>query len=179
MPVDTGPRKRDEHGRDSPPGSDRESSRDALRVRVAEPSDGEAFVRFNCAMAMETEGRRLDESVVAPGVEAVLADSSHGFYVLAESGERIVGALMVTFEWSDWRNGRFWWIQSVYVMPEYRRRGVYRRLYDFVRERARDDGNVCGFRLYVEKDNAAAQKTYERLGMSPSDYLMYEEALDR
>lgn len=154
-------------------------ARDDLTVRVARAADGDAFVRFNCAMALETENKRLDEAVVRPGVEAVFADASRGFYVLAESAGSIVAALMVTFEWSDWRNANFWWIQSVYVTPEFRRRGVYRRLYDYVRDRARSHDGVCGFRLYVEKDNVAAQKVYESLGMSASDYLMYEEALER
>jgi ribosomal protein S18 acetylase RimI-like enzyme len=157
----------------------REDSSDDLTVRVAEAGDGDAFVRFNCAMALETENKRLDESIVGPGVKAVFVDPSRGFYVLAESASRIVAALMVTFEWSDWRNANFWWIQSVYVTPEFRRRGVYSRLYDFVRDRARADGGVCGFRLYVEKDNTAAQDVYESLGMSASGYLMYEEAIER
>ena len=151
---------------------------DDVTVRLASAEDGDAFVRFNCAMAMETESKRLDEAIVGPGVEAVFADPSRGFYVLAESAGRIVAALMVTFEWSDWRNANFWWIQSVYVTPEFRRRGIYRRLYEFVRDRARTDGGVCGFRLYVEKDNAPAQNVYESLGMSASDYLMYEETIE-
>lgn len=161
------------------PGAVADDPREDLTVRIASAEDGDAFVRFNCAMAMETEGKRLDEQVVGPGVEAVFADASRGFYVLAESAGRIVAALMVTFEWSDWRNADFWWIQSVYVVPEFRGRGVYRRLYDFVRDRARTDGGVCGFRLYVEKDNTAAQSVYENVGMAASDYLMYEEALGR
>ena len=164
---------------ESEQGVAREDLSDDLTVRVAAAEDGDAFVRFNCAMALETENKRLDESIVGPGVKAVFVDPSRGFYVLAESANRIVAALMVTFEWSDWRNANFWWIQSVYVTPEFRRRGVYSRLYDFVRDRARADGGVCGFRLYVEKDNTAAQKVYENLGMSASGYLMYEEAIER
>lgn len=150
---------------------------DDLLVRLATAEDRDAFVRFNCAMAMETEGKRLDDRVVRPGVSAIFEDPARGFYVLAESGGAIVAALMVTFEWSDWRNANFWWIQSVYVVPEFRRRGIYRHLYAFVRDRARADGGVCGFRLYVEKDNTSAQRTYEKLGMAASDYLMYEEKL--
>lgn len=161
----------------SPGGVDGEVRPAELRVRIANADDGDAFVRFNCAMAMETEGKRLDERIVGPGVGAIFEDPARGFYVLAESDGDIVAALMVTFEWSDWRNANFWWIQSVYVVPEFRRRGVYRRLYDFVRDRARADGGVCGFRLYVEKDNTSAQRTYEKLGMTASDYLMYEEKL--
>jgi len=157
----------------------RQDSSDDLTVRIAKAEDGDAFVRFNCAMALETEDKQLDETIVGPGVKAVFANPARGFYVLAESADRIVAALMVTFEWSDWRNANFWWIQSVYVTREFRRRGVYSRLYDFVRNRARSDGGVCGFRLYVEKDNTAAQKVYENLGMSASGYLMYEETIER
>ncbi len=148
---------------------------DGLRVRMASAADGDAFVRFNRAMALETENKTLDEEIVDPGVRAVFEDPARGFYVVAESGNDIVSVLMVTFEWSDWRNATFWWIQSVYVTPAFRRRGLYSRLYDFVRARARSEGDVCGFRLYVEKDNVTAQKVYESLGMSASDYLMYEE----
>lgn len=152
---------------------------DDFTVRIAQAEDGDAFVRFNRAMALETEDKQLDEAIVGPGVKAVFEDTSRGFYVLAESADEIVAALMVTFEWSDWRNADFWWIQSVYVTPEFRRRGVYSRLYEYVRDRARSTGGVCGFRLYVEKENTAAQRVYENLGMSASGYLMYEEALEQ
>ena len=151
---------------------------DKLRVRMATASDGDAFVRFNRAMALETENKTLDEGIVDPGVKAVFEDPTRGFYVVAESANDIVAVLMVTYEWSDWRNATFWWIQSVYVTPTFRRRGLYSKLYDFVRARARSEGNVCGFRLYVEKDNRVAQKVYESLGMSAADYLMYEETLE-
>jgi ribosomal protein S18 acetylase RimI-like enzyme len=104
-------------------------------------------------------------------------DEKKGFYTVAEEGERIVGGLMITFEWSDWRDGWFWWIQSVYILPEYRGRGIYRLLYEFVKELARTKQDVCGFRLYVEKENTHAQKVYERLGMEASYYLMYEEMI--
>ena len=111
------------------------------------------------------------------GVEAVLSDPGHGFYVVADTGGEIAGSLLVTFEWSDWRNGRFWWIQSVYVRPAYRRRGVYRALHEFVRDRARSTGGVVGLRLYVERENAVAQRTYAALGMDETPYRMYEEPL--
>lgn len=150
----------------------------SLEVRLASAADSDAFVRFNRAMALETENKELAEAVVVMGVRSVFDDPSRGFYVVADRAGEIVAALMVTFEWSDWRNANFWWIQSVYVTPEFRRKGMYRRLYDFVRERARDQGGVCGFRLYVERDNIGAQRAYESLGMSKSDYLMYEESLE-
>jgi ribosomal protein S18 acetylase RimI-like enzyme len=152
---------------------------ESLEVRVANAADGDAFVRFNRAMALETENKELPETIVVSGVRAVFDEPARGFYVVAECAGEIVAALMVTFEWSDWRNADFWWIQSVYVSPSFRRQGIYRRLYEFVRHRARNDGGVCGFRLYVEKDNVGAQRVYESLGMSKSDYLMYEEPLER
>jgi ribosomal protein S18 acetylase RimI-like enzyme len=126
-------------------------------------------------MALETEGKLLLPEVVGPGVLRLLNDPSLGFYAVAEHGGDVVGCLMVTNEWSDWRNGMFWWIQSVYVQADWRRKGVYRRLYDFIRELAGADPGICGFRLYVEKENAVAQATYGSLGMQRTDYLVYEE----
>jgi ribosomal protein S18 acetylase RimI-like enzyme len=113
-------------------------------------------------------------------VENLLRDERYGFYVVAEycasaDSREVAGSLMVTYEWSDWRNGVFWWIQSVYVKPEFRRQGVYRRLYEFIKQRAAQESNVCGFRLYVEKENRIAQATYERLGMTETYYKMFEE----
>lgn len=150
-----------------------------IEIRVANAVDGEALVRFNRAMALETENRHLPEAVVARGVRAVFDDPGRGFYVVAERGAEIVAALMVTFEWSDWRDAHFWWIQSVYVTRRFRRSGIYRRLHEFVRDRAREEGGVCGFRLYVEKHNADAQRVYEALGMTHTDYLMYEESISQ
>ncbi len=150
---------------------------DDIQVRLARARDAARIVRFNNAMAMETESRTLAEATVNAGVEAVFSSSDKGFYVVAERGGDVVGALMVTYEWSDWRNGFFWWIQSVYVAPEFRRLGVYRRLYEFIIDRAQSAGDVYGFRLYVERDNAIAQKVYANLGMSETDYLMFEQQL--
>lgn len=148
-----------------------------LRVRVAVAGDAATLAGFNRAMALETEARVLETEHLLPGVEAVLRDPSNGFFVVAESGGEVVGALLITYEWSDWRNGRFWWIQSVYVRPEHRRHGIYRKLYEFVRARARTAGGVAGFRLYVERENVDAQRTYAALGMSETAYRMYEELL--
>jgi GNAT superfamily N-acetyltransferase len=147
---------------------------DELHIEVGQPGDADALVAFNRAMALETEGRELDPATVAAGVAALLAEPSRGFYVVARRGAELVGSLLITTEWSDWRCGDFWWIQSVYVRPEARRQGVYRRLYDFVRDRAAATERVCGFRLYVERDNRRAQQTYEALGMRQSVYRMYE-----
>ena len=125
-------------------------------------------------MALETEGMTLDEVVVRPGVDAVLADATRGFYLVAEIEGRSAGQLMVTFEWSDWRNGLWWWIQSVYVRSEYRRRGVYSALHQHVSEAAQAAGGVCGLRLYVEQENTTARRVYESLDMHPTRYHMYE-----
>jgi ribosomal protein S18 acetylase RimI-like enzyme len=148
-----------------------------MKIRLAEKTDAAALVDFNQAMALETEGKTLDAQILQSGVRQVFQDEKKGFYVVAEEAGRIVGGLMITFEWSDWRDGWFWWIQSVYILPEYRGRGIYRRLYDFVKEAAREREDVCGFRLYVEKENTGAQKVYEKLGMEESHYLMYEEMI--
>jgi len=144
-------------------------------IRFAEKTDVEALIEFNLAMARETEGKQLDPARITCGVAAVFADETKGFYVVAENDGSIVGGLMVTYEWSDWRNAWFWWIQSVFIRPEARGQKLYSRMYDFVKQRADDAGNVCGFRLYVENDNFHAQKVYDAVGMQASHYLMYEE----
>lgn len=148
---------------------------DRLSIRKAELADAAAISRFNQAMALETEGKALLPDVVDAGVLRLLQQPSFGFYVVAADAGRIVACLLVTHEWSDWRNGLFWWIQSVFVEADWRRRGVYRDLYDHVQMLADAQGGVCGFRLYVEKDNAVAQQTYAALGMAPTDYLIYEQ----
>lgn len=148
-----------------------------MNIRLAIREDAAALVAFNQAMALETEGKHLDGNILQPGVGAVFVDETKGFYVVAEENGAIAGGLMVTFEWSDWRNNWFWWIQSVYILPEYRGKSIYSRLYDFVKEEARLRGDVCGFRLYVEKENLHAQRVYEKLGMESTYYLMYEEKI--
>jgi ribosomal protein S18 acetylase RimI-like enzyme len=142
---------------------------------VAEQSDLGSLVNFNQLMAWETEQKKLDEITLSQGVAALIADANKGFYLVAEQHGQVVGSLMVTTEWSDWRNGVFWWVQSVYISPDYRRQGIYGQLYAQVKTLAEQQQNVCGFRLYVEKENVIAQKTYEFLGMEQSHYLMYEE----
>ena len=145
-----------------------------MNIRLAVKKDTDALIEFNQAMALETEGKRLRTDVLRSGVEAVFSDEKKGFYVVAEDAGNIVGGLMVTYEWSDWRNAWFWWIQSVYILPEYRGRTIYSGLYDFVKAKAAENGNVCGFRLYVETANVHAQRVYEKVGMETSHYLMYE-----
>lgn len=146
-----------------------------MKIRKAIGSDVASLVNFNQKMASETEGKSLDTDVLTRGVTAVFSDQNKGFYVVAEDEGSIVGGLLITFEWSDWRNKWFWWIQSVYIVPEARGKGIYSRLYDFVKVEAAKQGDVCGFRLYVERENVNAIKVYEKLGMKNSVYFMYEE----
>ena len=150
-----------------------------IDVEPANAGDVETLVEFNVAMAAESEDKGLDPAVLRNGIQAVLEDANHGLYLVARSNGQTLGTLMVTFEWSDWRNGRFWWIQSVFVEASQRRRGVYRALHDHVRELAKRDVTSCGIRLYVERDNAGAQATYDAMGMHETAYRLYEEAWNR
>ncbi len=148
-----------------------------LRIREASPADGAVLADYNSRMAEETEGRALDQGKIAPGVAALLADRNKGRYWVAECGGEIVGQLMVTYEWSDWRNGTLWWVQSVYVHPAFRRKGVFSALYRHVESLASAEPDVCGLRLYVEQNNTRAQRTYEKLGMVKPKYLVMESIL--
>jgi len=151
---------------------------EAPAIRIARKEDVPSLVEFNQAMAYETEGMRLEDEVIGGGVAAVFEDARRGFYVVAENADgKIVGGLMITYEWSDWRNSWFWWIQSVYILPEARGQKIYSRLYDFVKDLARERGDVFGFRLYVERENSHAQRVYDSVGMEETHYLMYEEAI--
>lgn len=144
-------------------------------LRLASPLDLPSIVSFNEGIALETEGLLLEKERLSHGVSAFLNDPSLGFYLLAFHQETVVGQLAVTFEWSDWRNRFFWWLQSVYVHPSWRRKGVYRALHARVRQMAHDDPKVCGLRLYVERQNTVAQTTYHALGMERSPYLVMQE----
>ena len=146
-------------------------------ARNAREQDIHALTDFNVAMARETENKTLSPTKVRAGMRAVIRHPDHGFYLVAELNGQLAGSLLVTREWSDWRNGVFWWIQSVYVPPEFRNRGIYRALYDAVKARAKSSPEVCGFRLYVERSNQAARSVYSKLGMSETDYRIYEEIL--
>ncbi len=148
-----------------------------MNIRFAKETEIDSLVDFNQAMALETEGRLLDPDILRRGVASVFRDEKKGFYVVAEDGGNIVGGLMITYEWSDWRCNWFWWIQSVYILPESRGKALYSRMYEFVKDLAAQNGSVCGFRLYVEKENMHAQKVYEKVGMESSYYLMYEEKI--
>ena len=143
-------------------------------VRRATLADLDTIVSFNAAMARETEDKPLDEDTLRRGVHAALHDEKKGRYWVAMRSNEVAGALMCTTEWSDWRCGMFWWIQSVYVRPRHRRQGVFTALYRNVYTTAKQDADVCGLRLYVEKENTGAQQTYRHLGMDPTAYDMYE-----
>jgi GNAT superfamily N-acetyltransferase len=145
-----------------------------LSIRRAGPADAAIVTEFNRLLAAESEGKTLDAAVLAAGVASGLADPRKGVYFLAEEDGVAVGQIMFTTEWSDWRNGWFWWIQSVYVRPAERRRGVFRALFEHVDQAARADGHVIGLRLYVERENHVAQETYRRMGMEAAGYLVFE-----
>jgi ribosomal protein S18 acetylase RimI-like enzyme len=151
---------------------------DQLNIRIARPEDALTIESFSAAMALETEGRRLDLDRLHRGTIALIENPAQGFYIVAEQEQgdnrQLLGQLMVTYEWSDWRNGVFWWIQSVYVAPEWRRQGVYRRMHENVVAIAKASPNVCGVRLYVERSNSAAQAVYRKVGLTPSAYAMFE-----
>jgi GNAT superfamily N-acetyltransferase len=144
------------------------------RYRDAVPDDATSIIEFQLAMARETEELDLDRDVLTRGVQAVFADESKGRYFVAENDGRVIGSLMITYEWSDWRNGTVWWIQSVYVIPEFRRRGIYAGLYAHVRAMVEPRPEIRGIRLYVDNRNTAAQQVYARLGMEGEHYRVFE-----
>jgi ribosomal protein S18 acetylase RimI-like enzyme len=147
----------------------------SLTIRRAIPADEAVLVAFNTALAWETEHKRLRPEILLAGVRAVFNNATRGFYTVAVKDDEIVGQMMVTYEWSDWRNGWFWWIQSVYVREDARREGVFRSLYKEVQRQAAADPTVIGLRLYVESDNQRAQSTYRALGMTVTTYGLMEE----
>jgi len=152
---------------------------DLCTVRPATLTDLETIIGFNAQLALETEGKQLDRATLQAGVAALLEDSEKGRYFIAdtESGEA-AGQLMITYEWSDWRNGLFWWLQSVYVRPEFRKQGVFSGLFDHVAGMARSQPGVCGIRLYVENENAPAQATYGARGFERANYEVMELAFE-
>jgi len=149
-------------------------SSSSIAVGRATTEDVAAIAQFNIAMAAETEDLALDPQTVNAGVAAVVSDDRRGFYLVARSDGKAVGSLMITYEWSDWRNGNLWWIQSVYVVPSARKQGIFRLLYDNVISLAKQSGDAAGVRLYVEKDNRGAQEVYRKLGMSETAYRVFE-----
>jgi GNAT superfamily N-acetyltransferase len=142
-------------------------------IREANQSDALSIADFQLKMAWETEHMTLDSDVVIKGVKAVFEDPSRGQYYVAEATGKVIASLLITFEWSDWRNCNVWWFQSVYVVPEFRRQGIFRSMYIHIRDIA-EEQNIAGLRLYVETKNERARKTYEALGMSSEHYSFYE-----
>lgn len=146
-----------------------------MKTRLATQSDAQAIAQFNQAMALETENKILPDDQILGGVLAQIDNPGHGYYVVAYDDDlRVVGCLGITFEWSDWRNGQFLWIQSVFIAPDDRRRGAFRALYDHVLAEAKNDPQVCGVRLYVEQENDSARSTYLALGMVKTHYDLLE-----
>ena len=145
-----------------------------VQVREARTTDAAVIADFNAALALETEHKQLDRTRLEPGVRALLTDPWKGRYYIAEVDGRVVGQAMVTYEWSDWRDGMFWWIQSVFVDPAYRKQGVFRTLYRHIEGAARNDTTACGLRLYVEDNNLRAKQTYHALGMQRGGYEVLE-----
>jgi GNAT superfamily N-acetyltransferase len=151
-----------------------------VQIRAATMADVETISVFNAALARETEARILDGQLLQAGVETILQDPNKGWYAIAVSSHdsaqsKVVGQILITYEWSDWRNGTFWWLQSLYVDPQYRQQGVFRQLYDYVHEKAQTNPEkVCGFRLYVERENHQAHQAYAHIGFEKTAYQMHE-----
>jgi GNAT superfamily N-acetyltransferase len=150
-----------------------------LLIRQASDTDIETLVTYSAALARETEGKQLHTDTVRAGIRALLSSPSLGFMLVAEVENNqeglVVGQLMVTYEWSDWRNSVFWWLQSVYVHPAWRRQGVYRAMHQHIIAQAKGNPSICGIRLYVERRNHTAKAAYQRVGLSPAKYIVYEE----
>ena len=145
-----------------------------IKIRTAALADLPVIADFNVRLARESEDLILDAARVEAGVEAVLTDPAKGIYYVAKVAGEVAGQLMITYEWSDWRNGNIWWIQSVYVKPEFRRAGVFRALFHHLQRLARNRKDVCTLRLYVHTDNTRARQSYERLGMTRTKYEVFE-----
>jgi ribosomal protein S18 acetylase RimI-like enzyme len=144
-----------------------------ITIRKATLTDAPSIIDFQQKMAWETEHMNLVPEIVFKGVSGVFGEPSRGQYYVAENNGMTIASLLITYEWSDWRNANVWWFQSVYVLPEYRRNGVFRNMYSFIKKLA-EKSNVAGLRLYVEVNNERACKTYEALGMTSEHYTMYE-----
>ncbi len=145
-----------------------------MQVRKATTKDIASIVDFQLKMAAETEEIVLDSETVVKGVTAVIEDATKGQYYVTEINKNVVASLLTTFEWSDWRNGTILWIQSVYVLKEYRRKGVYRKMYSYIKDLVLDNQKLNGIRLYADKSNFTAHKTYQELGMNHDHYITFE-----
>ena len=151
----------------------------AMRIRKARPSDALVIANFNYRLAHETESLLLNPTTVKRGVRALLNDPAKGVYFVAEERGLVVGQLLITYEWSDWRNGQFWWVQSVYVAQDHRRAGVFSAMFSHIQQLAKSKRAVCGLRLYVEASNRRAQSVYEHFGMSPTHYKIFETSFHK
>jgi GNAT superfamily N-acetyltransferase len=145
-----------------------------IKIRKAGINDIDFIIRFQLSMALETENMELDHPTVCLGVNAVVKDPAKGHYYVAEYEDKVIGSLLVTYEWSDWRNGQVWWLQSLYVVPEFRRKGIFREMYYFLKKEVSDDVNLRGIRLYVDKTNKIAQDVYQAMGMNGEHYQVFE-----
>ena len=145
-----------------------------IKVRAANILESKSIINFQINMAFETENIKLEKSSVKKGINAVFKDSSKGKYYVAEENDRIVGSLLTTNEWSDWKNGIILWIQSVYIIPEYRRKGIFKLMYSYLKKMVEESNGLIGLRLYVNKTNIIAQRTYEKIGMDSEHYKLYE-----
>lgn len=150
-----------------------------IEIRKARLDDLETIVKFNSNLAFETEGKKLNEYILTKGVKSLIDDDSKGQYYVYTVDGKVVGQIMHTYEWSDWRNGVFLWVQSVYVENEYRRKGIFKELYSYIKSICDNDENICGIRLYVEKENIQAKATYKSLDMYECNYHMYEYEVSR
>lgn len=148
-----------------------------MRIREAQLGDVAIIAEYNVRLAQETEGKELDRATLLAGVRALIENPARGVYFVAEEAGQVVGQVMITFEWSDWRNGTFWWLKSVYVREEFRGHGVFRSLFEHVRGLAGQEAGVCGLRLYVERENERAKSAYRRLGMTDAGYEVFETVL--
>ncbi|HYG04417.1 MAG TPA: GNAT family N-acetyltransferase [Chryseosolibacter sp.] len=144
-----------------------------ITIRKATVEDISTLVDFQVRLALETENLQLDVKILTKGIQSLLSDPSKGFYNIAVDNNHIVGCHMITYEWSDWRNGMIWWLQSVYVVDAYRKKGVFKLMFEHISQQAKNSG-IAGLRLYVDKTNTRAQKVYESMGMNGEHYSVYE-----
>ncbi|MFY9534067.1 GNAT family N-acetyltransferase [Clostridium sp.] len=145
-----------------------------MNIRKAKLEDLDVIVEYNYNLAYETEDKELDKAILTKGVKKIIEDENKGVYHVCEIDGKVVGQIMYTYEWSDWRNGTFIWVQSVYVDKEHRGKGAFKALYNKIKEICDSSNEYVGIRLYVEKENYTAQKTYRSLGMEECNYFMYE-----
>ncbi|MCU0715774.1 MAG: GNAT family N-acetyltransferase [Pirellula sp.] len=150
-----------------------------IEIRQAIPSDVEIIAQYNIALCRETEGRELDLVTVTNGVKRIVSEPNRGKYFVAEIDGEVVGQAAHTFEWSDWRNGEIWWIQSVYVHPRFRNQGVFRALFNHIEELGEVNCDCCGIRLYMERENQTARESYRRLGFGETGYVVFERMFSR